>query len=137
MRKQAPEHVLLNIPRLRYVLDKFIARNVTGGWDSQQDRKRELLTEILSTCQQPHADKFLLEDVYDVKPKEYVRGRLDVGCFGILAFLSGYSDHNGDGPVLIENREGIPYVVVWADITLEEPTHTISLEGARESRRKV
>lgn len=37
-------------------------------------------------------------------------------------------------PVLIENRDGIPHVIIWGDINDENPTHTISLENALESK---
>lgn len=40
------------------------------------------------------------------------------------------------GPVvLLEMRDGVPCVVIWADITSEEPTHVISLEKAHEKYR--
>jgi len=35
------------------------------------------------------------------------------------------------GIVYIENREGVPHVIIWGDINSEDPTHVISLEGAR------
>lgn len=42
----------------------------------------------------------------------------------------------GEAAILvIEVRDGIPHVVIWADIRSEEPTHVISLEGAREILR--
>jgi len=136
MRKRAPDHVLFNVAKLREHLATFIRCTVTTNHFDKM--LGDLMTELLADCKQPHADRFLLEDVYDVKPKKYVRGRLEVSGFGILVFLNGYSDCNtrGGGPVLVENREGIPYVVVWADVNEEEPTHVISLEGARESNRR-
>jgi len=38
-------------------------------------------------------------------------------------------------PVWIEFRDGQLWVNVWADVNQEEPTHSISLEGAREALR--
>jgi hypothetical protein len=54
--------------------------------------------------------------------------------------VEGYSDAcslDGCGtPILIERWEGELRVVIWGDINQEDPTHIISLEGARESKRK-
>lgn len=42
----------------------------------------------------------------------------------------------GRGPIVfLEFRSGVPYLLVWADIQKEEPTHTISLERANEKYR--
>lgn len=50
--------------------------------------------------------------------------------FGCCGVEEGYA-----GPVYIEYRDGVPHVLVWADINSEEPTHSISLAGASESLR--
>ncbi len=39
------------------------------------------------------------------------------------------------GVVLVEFWDAEVRLLVWADINQEEPTHRISLEGAREFRR--
>jgi len=61
------------------------------------------------------------------------------GC-GVLLHVKGYGDKcsdNGKGyPVMIEVYEGKLRVIIWADINEEEPTHTIELDGAMESKRK-
>jgi len=53
----------------------------------------------------------------------------------------GYGDAssvNGEGcPVMLEVWEGQLRVVIWADINQEDPTHIISLEGARENLRDI
>lgn len=53
---------------------------------------------------------------------------------------SGYGDkctEDGFGePILVELYSDELRVIVWADINQEDPTHTISLEDAREDRRK-
>lgn len=56
---------------------------------------------------------------------------------GIIVPGFGLNDTEpGAGPVvLLEIRNGVPFVVVWADITKEEPTHTISLLKASETFR--
>lgn len=51
----------------------------------------------------------------------------------------GYGENGaveGQGsPLIIELRRGIPHLHVFGDINQEAPTHTISLEGAKESAR--
>lgn len=58
---------------------------------------------------------------------------------GITLSFDGYGDklsNPGYGePILIENRDGVPHVVVWSDINQEDPTHTISLVDASEEKR--
>lgn len=52
----------------------------------------------------------------------------------------GYGDYcsqDGHGvPVMIEKWNNKLMVVIWGDINQKDPTHTISLEGAKENRRK-
>ena len=47
----------------------------------------------------------------------------------------------GDGDAVltgtVENRDGKPFLVVWADINSEDPTHEIDLSEAAESLRKA
>jgi hypothetical protein len=56
---------------------------------------------------------------------------------GIGLRFDGYGDFcsiaGEDTPILIEIRDGIPYVIIWSDINQEDPTHVISLENAHES----
>ena len=55
-------------------------------------------------------------------------------CPGIEISFRGYGTLDGgseSAPILIENRDGVPYVIIWGDATSEEPTHVISLEKAR------
>lgn len=51
----------------------------------------------------------------------------------------GYGDYassNGRGvPILLELYNGRLYLIVYADIHSEHPTHEIDMEGAREERR--
>lgn len=55
---------------------------------------------------------------------------------GVEILFEGYGDkcsEPGHGvPILIENCNGVPRVVIWGDITSEDPTHNVTLEGARE-----
>lgn len=58
---------------------------------------------------------------------------------GINICPNGYGDFSSDpgtgAPIFIERHEGKLRLIVWSDINAEEPTHVISLEGAKESRR--
>jgi len=47
---------------------------------------------------------------------------------GIEVNIQGHEHPTAGEPVIIENRKGVPYVVIWADPNQEDPTHTISLE---------
>ena len=54
------------------------------------------------------------------------------GTYGLLLNVNGFTDRTSeDGEVvLIENRDGVPHIVIWGDINSEDPTHVISLAGA-------
>lgn len=58
----------------------------------------------------------------------------------LLIGAEGYGEKTafdgGGHPVVIEFYKGELRLLVWGDINSEDPTHTISLEGARESARK-
>jgi hypothetical protein len=139
MRKRAPDNVLINVAKLNAAVEKLISGHVHTNHADQT--LREFMTEILFTCKHPHADRFLLEDVYDSgNKKPHVLGHISIDTLGIVFHFNGYGDccsAEGHGtPVLIENREGVLYVVVWSDINREDPTHSICMEGAKESKRK-
>lgn len=38
-------------------------------------------------------------------------------------------------PILLENRAGKPFLIVWGDINKEDPTHVIDLSEAEETAR--
>lgn len=65
--------------------------------------------------------------------------RIDCRETGINICPIGYGDSNsepGNGaPIYLELYEGELRLLVWSDINSEEPTHVISLEGAKEDRR--
>lgn len=58
---------------------------------------------------------------------------------GISLCLGGYGlremDPNAGGVIFLELYEGTARLMVWADITSPDPTHVISLAGAKESNR--
>lgn len=71
-----------------------------------------------------------VDDACGGEPKDMT---VEVESAGLSIIVPGYGTAAmvGDSPVvLIEYREGVPFVVVWADITDEEPTHVISLADA-------
>lgn len=66
--------------------------------------------------------------------------RLDGTCQALDIYVEGFGSAAampGYGPIaLLEIWEGELRLVVWADVNEEDPTHTIILDGARESQRK-
>lgn len=61
-----------------------------------------------------------------------------IGDRYLLIGVEGYGEKNGNGdgfPILIELHGGELLVRLWADINQEDPTHCISMEGARENAR--
>ena len=83
----------------------------------------------------------ILDDVYDadgnLKP---LTVKVKADAQGVYVQPEGYGDMDADigagCPVVIEYKDGEPFVVIWGDINNEEPTHNISLAGAKESLRK-
>lgn len=78
---------------------------------------------------------FELENVMDGDSKPITGHVIDcVNTRALLIHFDGYGERNTiaefSSPVLIENRDGVPYVVIWGDINQADPTHVISLEGA-------
>jgi hypothetical protein len=61
---------------------------------------------------------------------DYESVMLHVPEYGLYGLRPGHG-----GVVVLEFRDGVPYLLVWADITQEDATHVISLEGAHERFR--
>lgn len=84
--------------------------------------------------------RYELDDVYNEDlPKQIVD--VDQGDpSGVFVFFPGYGDYcSADGSgclACIEYRDGIPHIIIWANINREDPTRTISLKGAALSRRQ-
>ena len=59
---------------------------------------------------------------------------------GLVIYPAGYGCFGGAdgtaGPILLELYEGRLRLVVWDDINLEDPSHIIDLEDAREAQRR-
>lgn len=55
----------------------------------------------------------------------------------VLIQPSGYNDPKGaHTPVFLRFADGDLFVTIWGDINSDQPTHCISLSGAREDRRR-
>ena len=66
-------------------------------------------------------------------------GEYECPGIGIEISFRGYGTLDGgveSPPILVENRDGVPYVIIWGDANSEEPTHVISLEGAKNANCK-
>jgi len=65
--------------------------------------------------------------------------KASIQCYskGIEIIFPGFETMTGvaDALVYIEYRKGIPYVIIWGKRVQEDPTHTISLEGAAAGPR--
>jgi len=59
---------------------------------------------------------------------------------GVEIYAEGYGDKGTEPPhgtpVFLELKDGVLHVYVWSDINEEDPTHSISLAGAKESNRE-
>jgi len=55
---------------------------------------------------------------------------------GIEIRHTGTSCYDGDyAPIFIEWYDGVPRIVIWADINDQDPTHVIDMSKALESNR--
>lgn len=78
--------------------------------------------------------------ISDVESNKFYEITAENEGMGLALHVPGYGTNDMEpsaGPVvLLEMRDGVPFLLVWADITTEEPTHKISLAGASEKLRK-
>jgi hypothetical protein len=104
------------------------------------DTREEDLVKLVLRLMMPTELPFSMPDSSE-KNADPKRGEVVLDGDGITIQVEGYGDHcspDGRGtPIMIENWEGELRLVVWADINQEDATHRISLEGAREDRRKT
>lgn len=100
----------------------------------------------------PRNHRIVLYDEFDEKPsrrrkrtlgeisKRSLPVKVELRPNGISICPKGYGDatsQDGYGsPILIEFWGGELRVVLWSNINEEDPTHTISMERARESNRQ-
>ena len=86
--------------------------------------------------------RMTLTDDYDLKQNKTLelRARPSGHDNMLLIGAKGYGEmtamDGGGYPILVEFNQGEFKVMIWADINQEEPTHIISLEGAREDARE-
>ena len=78
----------------------------------------------------------------DAEVQDEISGTVDTTSdIGISISFSGYGDcchEDGYGsPVFIEKYDGNVMIRIYGDINSEEPTHNISLEGAKLNKRLI
>lgn len=83
---------------------------------------------------------FSLKDMAHEDSPERLEGCVEITDQGIFIRLAGHADKvtpaDQSQPIMVEFHNGQARVVVWSDITEEDPTHSISMEGAREEKRE-
>lgn len=71
--------------------------------------------------------------------KQIVTGNISHINNGLEIYFDGYGNYSCEptsgSSILIEVFEQSLRVIIWGDITQEDPTHIIELEGAREVLR--
>lgn len=81
--------------------------------------------------------RFVLKDVEGSKSDLSVK--VEGNGLALLIRPKGHGDccsADGHGsPILMENRGGKPFLIVWADINSEDPTHIIDLSKSAETER--
>jgi hypothetical protein len=63
--------------------------------------------------------------------RKRVKGRVSVDERGIYIEFDKFGTVYDNIPVLIEQIDGVPRVIVWEDRKVEDPTLKVSLENAR------
>ena len=80
---------------------------------------------------------FEIPDVYDLVPR---KAFIEIGPGSFQIGFDGYGECDAEPgfgtPIVIEYRNGTPFVVIYEDINDPEYTQVISLENAAESKRK-
>ena len=98
--------------------------------------RAELTDERKGIKMARHTDcEWTLLNVYD-GDEHPIRVRGSNGCGQLGLYAEGHGGCHHIRPdaapiVLLENRDGALYLLVWADYHDESPTHVIPLEGAR------
>ncbi len=84
--------------------------------------------------------KYEIADVVHNNKTQYIDVETFSDFYAAYIRPKGYGDYDsvdGQGaPILIEFRDGIPYVIIFDDINNPNPSHIISLEKASEKLRK-
>lgn len=86
----------------------------------------------------PKRRTFVLSPVDGEGPE--LRLTVESTDMALLIRPEGYGDHVSDDghgfPILVENRGGVPFVVLWDDINREDASHVLSMKGAEERSRR-
>lgn len=85
---------------------------------------QQLIPLTVDDVEEPYEERHLVVEV------ESAGVAINIDGYGLLT-----TEPKFGAVVLVEFRGGVPHVVVWSDITDEEPTHVISLAGASEKCR--
>ena len=75
-------------------------------------------------------------DIIDAEDgtKKRVKGRVSIDERGIYIAFEKFGTVHDDIPILIEQVNGIPRVLVWLDKDVENATEVATLENARVKR---
>ena len=72
--------------------------------------------------------------------KKKLPAKVDLRGGQISVWLAGHGDagsmNAASRPILVELYDGEARTIVWSDIRQEDPTHIISMDGAKEERRE-
>ena len=96
--------------------------------------------EIPEKCECEEMDvgdkiRYTMEDKYD-DSNERKQVEIEATCNSLYMTAKGYEDGcGGNEIVMVEVWEGELRILIWSDINNQDPTHIISLEGARTNKR--
>jgi hypothetical protein len=148
---QLSSSLTINVDNVEYELEPYwpylsqdnaleILEDMHTAIESELTTQYKLLTESSSHSDDDKSQlTFTLKDECESEEKD-INGFIDnKNNLGIALHFDGYSDccstdDNGT-PVYIEKYDGDLRVIVYADINHEDPTHVISLQGARNEKR--
>ena len=108
--------------------------------DTQTAIQASLLKAALTATASNSHFPLSLVDVAADEERETIKGRVEINNeFCATLHFDGYSDcasdDTGGAPVYIENWDGDIRLFIFSDINNEEPTHTVSLAGAKIENR--
>jgi hypothetical protein len=96
-------------------------------WNNMKKKHKEKFV-MLEDVYETSVEGTLLDQLISVSSAPYCTSGRGRYARGIEVNIQGHGHPTAGEPVIIENRKGVPYVVIWADPNQEDPTHTISLE---------
>jgi hypothetical protein len=118
------------------MIDEALEDNIEILTDEAELSQLEIKVESTLTNSEKDFNFTLLDEVND----DSVTGSINTnGDLGVALYFDGFGDcchqDNSGTPVYIEKYDGEVIVRIYGDINNEEPTHNISLEGARLENR--